>query len=54
MVAIRHSHQLDPNNFELASWSAGLKMSPVTFDELQTAWRYAEENWIPNSYILCG
>ncbi|WP_324682136.1 GTP diphosphokinase [Bibersteinia trehalosi] len=43
MVAIRHSHQLDPNNFELASWSAGLKMSPVTFDELQTAWRYAEE-----------
>lgn len=43
MVAIRHSHHLDPNNFELASWSAGLKMSPVTFDELQTAWRYAEE-----------
>lgn len=43
MVAIRHSHQLDPNNFELASWSAGLQMSPITFEELQTAWRYAQE-----------
>lgn len=43
MVAIRHSHLLDPNNFELASWSAGLKMSPISFDELLPAWRYAQE-----------
>lgn len=43
MVAIRRSHQLDLNNFELANWSAGLQMSPITFEELQTAWRYSEE-----------
>ncbi|MGX2950287.1 GTP diphosphokinase [Ursidibacter sp. B-7004-1] len=43
MVAIRHSHLLDPNNFELASWSAGLQMSPITFEELLIAWRYAQE-----------
>lgn len=43
MVAIRHSHQLDPNNFELASWSAGLQMAPITFEELLIAWRYAQE-----------
>ncbi|MCT8830788.1 GTP diphosphokinase [Glaesserella parasuis] len=43
MVAIRHSHRLDPNNFELASWSAGLQMSPITFEQLLIAWRYAQE-----------
>ncbi len=43
MVAIRHSHQLDPNNFELASWSGGLQMAPITFEELLIAWRYAQE-----------
>ncbi|QIM62701.1 GTP diphosphokinase [Pasteurellaceae bacterium Orientalotternb1] len=43
MVAIRHSHLLDPNNFELASWSAGLQMPPITFDQLLVAWRYVQE-----------
>ncbi|OOH89805.1 GTP diphosphokinase [Pasteurellaceae bacterium 15-036681] len=43
MVAIRRSHLLDPSNFELASWSAGLQMSPITFDVLSEAWRYAQE-----------
>lgn len=43
MVAIRHSHSLDPTNFELASWCGGLNMSPVTFEKLQTAWRYGQE-----------
>lgn len=43
MVAIRHSHQLDLNNFELASWSAGLQMSPITFEQLLIAWRYSQE-----------
>lgn len=43
MVAIRQSHLLDPTNFELAGWSASLQMSPITFEELLIAWRYAEE-----------
>ncbi|WP_301098122.1 GTP diphosphokinase [Otariodibacter sp.] len=43
MVAIRHSHQLDPNNFELASWGAGLQMSPITFEQLLLAWRCVQE-----------
>ncbi len=43
MVAIRHSHELNPANFELASWSASLEMSPITFAQLQSAWRYAQE-----------
>ena len=43
MVAIRHSHELNPANFELASWSASLEMSPITFEQLQSAWRYAQE-----------
>lgn len=43
MVAIRHSHLLDPNNFELASWSAGLQIPPITFDQLLVAWRYVQE-----------
>ena len=43
MVAIRRSHLLNPNDFELASWSATLQMSPITFEELLIAWRYAQE-----------
>lgn len=43
MVAIRYSHQLDPNNFELASWCTSLNMSPVTFEHIQHAWEYAQE-----------
>ncbi|MDO4697842.1 MAG: GTP diphosphokinase [Pasteurellaceae bacterium] len=43
MVAIRHSHSLNPSTFELASWSAGLQMSAMTFEELQMTWRYVQE-----------
>ncbi|WP_373778253.1 GTP diphosphokinase [Glaesserella sp.] len=43
MVAIRRSHLLEPSNFELASWSAALQMSPISFEELLNAWRYAQE-----------
>lgn len=43
MVAIRYSHQLEPNNFELSSWCASLNMSPVTFEQIHNAWSYAQE-----------
>ena len=49
MVAIRHSHELNPANFELASWSASLEMSPITFEQLQSAMR--KKNLISNSMI---
>ncbi|OOR99572.1 GTP diphosphokinase [Haemophilus paracuniculus] len=52
MVAIRHSHELDPSNFELASWSTSLQMSPKTFEQLQVAWRYAHEKLDTDSYHL--
>ncbi|AKO45462.1 GTP diphosphokinase [[Haemophilus] ducreyi] len=52
MVAIRRSHELDPSTFELASWSASLQMSPITFEELQIAWRYIHEKLDTDSYHL--
>ena len=52
MVAIRHSHELNPANFELASWSASLEMSPITFEQLQSAWRYAQEKLDIEQYDL--
>ncbi|MEE3682220.1 GTP diphosphokinase [Actinobacillus pleuropneumoniae] len=52
MVAIRRSHELDPSTFELASWSAALQMSPITFEELQIAWRYAHEKLDTDTYHL--
>ncbi len=52
MVAIRHSHELNPANFELASWSASLEMSPITFEQLQSAWRYAQEKLDIEQYEL--
>jgi GTP pyrophosphokinase len=52
MVAIRRSHLLDPNDFELSSWSTALKMSPSTFDHLQNAWRYAQERLDSEHYHL--
>lgn len=52
MVAIRRSHLLDPTNFELASWSAALKMSPITFEELQSAWQYAQEKLDTDQFHL--
>ncbi|KMK50984.1 (p)ppGpp synthetase [[Actinobacillus] muris] len=52
MVAIRRSHLLEPTNFELASWSAALKMSPITFEELQSAWQYAQEKLDTDQFHL--
>lgn len=52
MVAIRHSHELNPATFELAGWSESLHMSPVTFDKLQNAWRYLQEKLDPTQYEL--
>ena len=52
MVAIRHSHELNPATFELAGWSASLNMSPITFDKLQNAWRYSQEKLDPTQYEL--
>lgn len=52
MVAIRRSHELDPTTFELANWSAALQMSPVTFEELQITWRYAQEKLDIDTYHL--
>ena len=52
MVAIRHSHKLNPATFELAGWSESLHMSPVTFDKLQNAWRYSQEKLDPTQYEL--
>lgn len=52
MVAIRRSHLLDPNNFELSNWSASLQMSPVTFEQLQFAWKYAQEKLDTDQYDL--
>ena len=52
MVAIRHSHELNPATFELAGWSESLHMSPVTFDKLQNAWRYSQEKLDPIQYEL--
>lgn len=52
MVAIRHSHLLDPNNFELASWSAGLQLPQITFEELLNAWRYAQEKLDTDQFHL--
>ena len=52
MVAIRHSHELNPATFELAGWSDSLHMSPVTFDKLQNAWRYSQEKLDPTQYEL--
>ena len=52
MVAIRHSHELNPATFELAGWSESLHMSPVTFDKLQNAWRYSQEKLDPTQYEL--
>lgn len=52
MVAIRHSHELNPATFELAGWSASLNMSPITFDKLQSAWRYSQEKLDPTQYEL--
>lgn len=52
MVAIRRSHLLDLTNFELASWSASLQMSPITFEQLQMVWRYANEKLDIEQYPL--
>lgn len=52
MVAIRHSHLLDPNNFELASWGAGLQLPQMTFEELLIAWRYAQEKLDTDQFHL--
>ncbi|MDH2924372.1 GTP pyrophosphokinase [Nicoletella semolina] len=52
MVAIRHSHQLDLNHFELASWSAGVQLSPLTFDQLSIAWRYVQEKLDTDQFHL--
>ena len=52
MVAIRHSHELNPATFELAGWSESLHMSPVTFDKLQNVWRYSQEKLDPTQYEL--
>lgn len=52
MVAIRRSHLLDPSTFELASWSASLQMSPITFEELQIAWRYIQEKLDTDQFHL--
>ena len=52
MVAIRHSHELNPATFELAGWSESLHMSPVTFDKLQNAWRYLQAKLDPTQYEL--
>lgn len=52
MVAIRHSHELNPATFELAGWSESLHMSPITFDKLQNAWRYSQEKLDPTQYEL--
>ncbi|MDP8034069.1 GTP diphosphokinase [Pasteurella atlantica] len=52
MVAIRHSHILDPNDFELVSWGTSLQMSPVTFEEIQIVWRYAQEKLDIEQYPL--
>ena len=52
MVAIRHSHELNPATFELAGWGESLHMSPVTFDKLQNAWRYSQEKLEPTQYEL--
>ena len=52
MVAIRHSHELNPATFELAGWSESLHMSPVTFNKLQNAWRYSQEKLDPTQYEL--
>ena len=52
MVAIRHSHELNPATFELAGWSESLYMSPITFDKLQNAWRYSQEKLDPTQYEL--
>lgn len=52
MVAIRHSHELNPATFELAGWSESLHMSPVTFNKLQNAWQYSQEKLEPSQYEL--
>ncbi len=52
MVAIRHAHELNPATFELAGWSESLNMSPVTFERLQSAWRYAQEKLDTEQYEL--
>ncbi|WGE32636.1 GTP diphosphokinase [Actinobacillus genomosp. 2] len=52
MVAIRRSHELNLGTFELASWGAALQISPITFDELQIAWQYAQEKLDTDSYHL--
>lgn len=52
MVAIRRSHLLNPNDFELSSWSTALKMSPTTFAHLQQAWIYAQEKLDTEQYHL--
>ncbi|MCK3654357.1 (p)ppGpp synthetase [Pasteurellaceae bacterium Macca] len=54
MVAIRCSHLLDPNDFELASWCAGLQMPPITFEALQRAWHYTQEKIDPDQSHLMG
>ena len=52
MVAIRHSHELNPATFELAGWSESLHMSPVTFNKVQNAWQYSQEKLEPSQYEL--
>lgn len=52
MVAIRRSHELNPANFELASWSDSLAMSPITFDKLHSAWKYIQEKLDSEQYEL--
>ena len=52
MVAIRHSHELNPATFELAGWSESLHMSPVTFNKLQNVWQYSQEKLEPSQYEL--
>lgn len=52
MVAIRHSHELNPATFELAGWGTYLNMSPITFDKIQSTWRYAQEKLDTEQYEL--
>ncbi len=52
MVAIRRSHSLELASFELVSWGASLQMSPVTFEEIQIVWRYAQERLEVEQYPL--
>ena len=52
MVAILHSHELNPATFELAGWSESLHMSPVTFNKLQNVWQYSQEKLEPSQYEL--